>query len=177
MRKPRLRSVVLRSSEHGPLYAYVKLSASALALLLFATNGTQDAVANGDTRTIDLVHTHTKETASITFKRNGTYDAKALQQLDWFLRDWRSDQLAKMEPRLFDVVWEVYRSVRASEGVHVVSADRAPGTNAMLRRRSKGVSKHSQHMAGKAMDLFLPGVDIAKVRATAMRLQYGGVGF
>jgi uncharacterized protein YcbK (DUF882 family) len=177
LRKPRLRSVVLRSSEHGALYAYVKLSASALALLLFATNGTQDAVANGDTRTIDLVHTHTKETASITFKRNGTYDAKALQQLDWFLRDWRSDQLAKMEPRLFDVVWEVYRSVRASEGVHVVSAYRAPGTNAMLRRRSKGVSKHSQHMAGKAMDLFLPGVDIAKVRATAMRLQYGGVGF
>jgi uncharacterized protein YcbK (DUF882 family) len=177
LRKPRLRSVVLRSREHGALYTYVKLSASALALLLFGTNGTQDAVANGDTRTIDLVHTHTKETASITFKRNGTYDAKALQQLDWFLRDWRSDQLAKMEPRLFDVVWEVYRSVRASEGVHVVSAYRAPGTNAMLRRRSKGVSKHSQHMAGKAMDLFLPGVDIAKVRATAMRLQHGGVGF
>jgi uncharacterized protein YcbK (DUF882 family) len=47
----------------------------------------------------------------------------------------------------------------------------------MLRRRSKGVSKYSQHMAGKAMDLFLPGVDIGKVRATAMRLQHGGVGF
>ena len=70
MRRPRLRSVVLRSREHGALYAYVKLSVSALALLLFGTNGTQDAVANGDTRTIDLVHTHTKETASITFKRN-----------------------------------------------------------------------------------------------------------
>ena len=32
-------------------------------------------------------------------------------------------------------------------------------------------------MAGKAMDLFLPGVDIARVRATAMRLEHGGVGF
>jgi hypothetical protein len=47
----------------------------------------------------------------------------------------------------------------------------------MLRRRSKAVSKYSQHMAGRAMDLFLPGVDIARVRATAMRLEHGGVGF
>jgi len=168
---------VLRSADHGVLYSYAKLSAYALAVLLFGTTGTQDAVANGDTRTIDLVHTHTKESSSITFKRNGTYDAKALQQLNWFLRDWRTDQPTKMEPRLFDIVWELYRSVGASEGIYVVSSYRAPATNARLRRRSKAVSKYSQHMAGKAMDLFLPGVDIAKVRVAAMRLQYGGVGF
>jgi uncharacterized protein YcbK (DUF882 family) len=177
LQRPWLRSVVLRSADHGVLYSYAKLSAYALAVLLFGTTGTQDAIANGDTRTIDLVHTHTKESASITFKRNGTYDAKALQQLNWFLRDWRTDQPTKMEPRLFDIVWEVYRSVGASEGIYVVSAYRAPETNARLRRRSKAVSKYSQHMAGKAMDLFLPGVDIARVRATAMRLEYGGVGF
>ena len=177
MQRPWLRSVVLRSADHGVLYSYAKLSAYALAVLLFGTTGTQDAVANGDTRTIDLVHTHTKESASITFKRNGTYDAKALQQLNWFLRDWRTEQPTKMDPRLFDIVWEVYRSVGASEGIYVVSAYRAPETNARLRRRSKAVSKYSQHMAGKAMDLFLPGVDIARVRATAMRLEYGGVGF
>jgi len=116
-----LRSVVLRSADHGVLYSYAKLSAYALAVLLFGTTGTQDAVANGDTRTIDLVHTHTKESSSITFKRNGTYDAKALQQLNWFLRDWRTDQPTKMDPRLFDIVWEVYRSVGASEGIYVVS--------------------------------------------------------
>ena len=168
---------MLRSADHGVLYSHAKLSAYALAVLLFGTTGTQDAVANGDTRTIDLVHTHTKESASITFKRNGTYDVKALQQLNWFLRDWRTDQPTKMDPRLFDIVWEVYRSVGAGEGIYVVSAYRAPETNARLRRRSKAVSKYSQHMAGKAMDLFLPGVDIARVRATAMRLQNGGVGF
>ena len=30
----------------------------------------------------------------------------------------------------------------------------------MLRRRSRGVSEHSQHMAGKAMDFRLPDVDM-----------------
>ena len=82
-----------------------------------------------------------------------------------------------MEPRLFDIVWEVYRSVGAGEPVHVVSAYRAPETNAMLRRRSRAVSEFSQHMAGKALDFYLPDVDMARVRSIGMRLQHGGVGF
>jgi hypothetical protein len=47
----------------------------------------------------------------------------------------------------------------------------------MLRRRSKAVSEFSQHMAGKALDFYLPDVDMARVRAAGMRLQGGGVGF
>lgn len=152
-------------------------SAAALSAFLSGTTGTQDAVANGDTRTLSIVHEHTKEAAQITFKRNGYYDQQGLEQLNWLLRDWRTDAKVRMEPRLFDIVWEVYRSVGASEPVHVVSAYRAPETNAMLRRRSRAVSEYSQHMAGKAMDFFLPGVDMARVRAVGMRLQNGGVGF
>jgi uncharacterized protein YcbK (DUF882 family) len=151
--------------------------ATALAALIGGSSGTQDAIANGDTRTIHLRHEHTGESASITFKRNGYYDQSALEKLNWLLRDWRTDEKVRMEPRLFDIVWEVYRSVGASEPVHVVSAYRSPGTNAMLRRRSRAVSEYSQHMAGKAMDFYLPGVDMYRVRAAAMRLQHGGVGF
>ena len=78
------------------------------------TRATQDAVANGDTRTISIYHTHTKENASITFKRNGYYDQSGLEKLNWLLRDWRTDQPTRMEPRLFYIVWEGYRSVGAS---------------------------------------------------------------
>jgi uncharacterized protein YcbK (DUF882 family) len=152
-------------------------AAGALAAFLGATRGTQDAVANGDTRTLSIFHTHTKESASITFKRGGYYDQAALEKLNWLLRDWRTDQPTRMDPRLFDIVWEVYRSVGAGEPVHVVSAYRAPETNAMLRRRSRAVSEFSQHMAGKALDFYLPDVDMARVRAAGMRLQGGGVGF
>ena len=156
----------------GGLAACAALAATAIGL-----RGTQDAVANGDTRTILILHEHTKESAAITFRRNGSYDPEALKQLNWLLRDWRIDEPIRMEPRLFDIVWQVYREVGADGPIHVVSAYRSPGTNAMLRRRSKAVSEQSQHMAGRAMDFYIPGTSMARVREVGMRLQEGGVGF
>jgi len=47
----------------------------------------------------------------------------------------------------------------------------------MLRRRSRGVAKFSQHIAGKAIDFFIPGVALEEQRAAALRLQRGGVGY
>src|SRR5690606_33285554 len=44
-------------------------------------------------------------------------------------------------------------------------------------RRSKGVAQNSQHVQGKAMDFYIPGVPLAKLRAIGLRLQAGGVGF
>jgi uncharacterized protein YcbK (DUF882 family) len=139
--------------------------------------GTQDAVANGDTRTLTFYHNNTKETLTATFRRNGQYDQAALQQLNWFLRDWRRDEPTRMDPRLFDTVWEVYREVGSGAPVHVNSAYRSPQTNSMLRRRSSGVAKNSQHMLGKAMDFYLPDVPTERLRAAGMRLQNGGVGY
>ena len=154
------------------------LALSGIALALVGgTSGTQDAVANGDTRSLTILHTHTKESATITFKRDGRYDRAGLDQLNWLLRDWRVDEPTKMDPRLFDTVWEAYRQVRASEPIHVVSAYRSPGTNAMLRRRSRAVAEYSQHMLGKAMDFYLPDASIDQIRAVGMQMQRGGVGW
>src|SRR6476659_5892102 len=49
----------------------------------------------------------------------------------------------------------------------------------MLRGRSKrsGVARHSQHTLGKAIDFYIPGVPLPTLRAAAMKLQGGGVGF
>jgi uncharacterized protein YcbK (DUF882 family) len=145
--------------------------------LLTLTARTQDAAANGDTRTLTFFHTHTKESATVTFRRNGQYDEQALRQLNWFLRDWRMEKPAQMDPRLFDILWEVYRESGSSQPIHIISAYRSPETNGALRRRSSGVAEHSQHMLGKAMDIRLPDVDTARLRAIAMRMQYGGVGY
>ncbi len=145
--------------------------------LLIVTARTQDAAANGDTRTLTFFHTHTKESATVTFRRNGQYDEQALSQLNWFLRDWRMEKPAQMDPRLFDILWEVYRESGSSQPIHIISAYRSPETNGALRRRSSGVAEHSQHMLGKAMDIRLPDVDTARLRAIAMRMQYGGVGY
>ncbi len=128
-------------------------------------------------RALYLYYTHTKETARIVFKRNGQYVQSGLSELNQFLRDWRRNEPAKMDPRLFDLVWEVYQEVGATQPVNVVSAYRSPATNAMLRETSSGVAENSQHMRGTAMDFFIPGVPLTKLRAAAMRKQVGGVGY
>ncbi|MGH1572208.1 DUF882 domain-containing protein [Methylobacterium sp. P31] len=154
------------------------LALSGIALGLIAgTAETEDAVANGDTRSLTIYHTHTQESATITFKRDGRYDRAALEQLNWLLRDWRIDEPTKMDPRLFDTVWEAYRQVGSAQPIHIVSAYRSPGTNAMLRRRSKMVAEYSQHMLGKAMDFFLPDVPIDRIREVGLQMQRGGVGW
>lgn len=149
----------------------------ACAAVVAGTRSLQDAVANGDTRTLSLYQTHTKESVTVTFKRNGVYDREALEKLNWILRDWRRNEPIAMDPKLFDVAWAVHREVGSRQPLHVVSGYRSPETNAMLRRRSSAVAKQSQHMRGKAMDFYLPDVNMAQVRAVAMRLQRGGVGY
>jgi hypothetical protein len=47
----------------------------------------------------------------------------------------------------------------------------------MLRRRSSGVARFSQHMLGHAMDFYIPDVPLENIRAAGLRLQRGGVGF
>lgn len=147
------------------------------ALAAFIPSSTQTAIANGDTRVINLHHAHTQETISIAFRVNGSYDADALKKLNWFLRDWRNDTATKMDPRLFDVIWEAQRGAGSSAPVRVQSAYRSPATNSMLRRRSRGVAEFSQHMQGRAMDIHVSDVSMGRIRETAMRLQRGGVGY
>src|SRR5262249_4450531 len=147
-------------------------------LFLFGTNSAlQNAVAEGDTRTLSFHHTHTGEDITITFKRNGRYDDSALKKLDWFMRDWRRERQTHMDPHLFDLLWEAYREVGGTEPIEVVCGYRSPETNSMLRKRSGGVAQFSQHINGQAMDFFIPGVPLEKIREVGLRLRRGGVGF
>ncbi len=82
-----------------------------------------------------------------------------------------------MDRHLFDILWEVYRDVDGKKPIQIISAYRAPATNAMLRRRSSGVARFSQHMLGHAMDFYIPDVPLEQIRFAGLRLQRGGVGF
>ena len=128
-------------------------------------------------RELYLYYTHTKETIRIVYKRDGRFIQSALDRLNVFLRDWRRNEPAKMDPALFDLLWEVYQEARATQPVHIVSAYRSPQTNSMLASNSSGVAENSQHMRGKAIDFYIPGVPINTLRAIGMRKQIGGVGY
>ncbi|MGO4118317.1 DUF882 domain-containing protein [Rhizobium ruizarguesonis] len=135
--------------------------------------------ASAEDRALKLFFTHTGERATITYKRDGKFDPKGLSQINRFLRDWRRNEPTRMDPRLLDLVWEVYKRSGGKDYIHIVSAYRSPDTNNMLRNRSRstGVAKKSQHMLGKAMDFYVPGVKLSTLRALAMQMQVGGVGY
>ena len=144
----------------------------ALGLALLGATG-----ASADTRSLKLYNMHTQEKAEIVFKRNGRFDSKGLRQLNQFLRDWRRNEPTKMDPRLFDLIWEAYRTSGSNDYIHVVCGYRSPQTNSMLRSRSKGVAKKSQHMLGKAMDFYIPDVKLKRLREIGLKMQGGGVGY
>lgn len=153
-----------------------------VVLALTAVIGLMAAIsapARAETRSLKLYFVHTGERANITFKRNGKYDADGLAKLNRFLRDWRRNEPTKMDPRLFDLIWNVYRNSGSSDYINVLGGYRAPTTNEMLRTRSSrtGVAKNSQHILGRAMDFYIPGVPLEKLREIGLKLQMGGVGY
>jgi uncharacterized protein YcbK (DUF882 family) len=146
-------------------------------LLLLGAGSVHDATALNETRTLSFHHTHSDEDLTVTFKRDGRYDEEALKQLNHYLRDWRTQEQTTMDRHLFDILWEVYRDVDGKKPIQIISSYRSPATNAMLRRRSSGVARFSQHMLGHAMDFFIPDVPLEQIRFAGLRLQRGGVGF
>lgn len=137
------------------------------------------ADAHAENRALKLYFVHTNERDEIVFKRNGKYDPAGLKRLNYFLRDWRRNEPTNMDPRLFDLIWSVYKMSGSSDYINVVSAYRSPTTNNMLRSRSKssGVAKNSQHTLGHAMDFFLPDVKLSRLRGIGLKQQVGGVGY
>jgi uncharacterized protein YcbK (DUF882 family) len=156
--------------------AGLRLSIAGLALL-GANASLQNAVADGDTETLSFHHVHTGEDLTVTFKRDGHYDEAALNKLDWFMRDWRKEKATHMDPHLFDLLWQVYHDVGATQPIQIICGYRSPSTNAMLHRRTRGVARFSEHINGQAIDFFIPGVPLAKIREEGLKLQLGGVGF
>jgi uncharacterized protein YcbK (DUF882 family) len=146
---------------------------AALLAMAFMVPGAEAA----QTRALKIYHVHSHEKATIVFKRNGRYDPKGLKQLNMILRDWRKNEPTRMDPRLFDLIWEVYQKSGSRDYIHVIGGYRSAGTNAMLRSRSKGVAEKSQHILGKAMDFYIPDVPLRKLREIGVKFQVGGVGF
>ena len=145
-----------------------------LTLCLLALAGGQAAA---ETRSLRLYNIHTDERATIVFKRNGVYDQAGLRQINQFMRDWRKGEPTKIDPQLLDLVWEAYRLSGSRDYIHIVSGYRSPATNNMLRRMSSGVAENSLHMAGRAMDFYLPDVQLATLRKIGLTMQSGGVGY
>ncbi|MGV1014720.1 MAG: DUF882 domain-containing protein [Methyloceanibacter sp.] len=136
-----------------------------------------DASASGETRSLSLYNVNTKESLSVTFKRDGKYDEAALKRLNTFMRDWRRDEETKMDPELVDLIWTLHRQLGSKRAIHLISGYRSATTNAKLRRTRGGQAKRSQHIQGKAADIHFPDISVKDLRNSALVQEVGGVGY
>ena len=146
---------------------------AALALLTVSSVG----AAQAETRYLKFYHLHTHEKGVFPYKVNGRYDSSELKKINYILRDWRKNQAVTIDPQLLDLIWEAYRQSGSNGYINVICGYRSPATNNMLRSRSSGVAQKSQHTLGKALDFYIPGVPLKKMREIGLRMQVGGVGY
>lgn len=130
-----------------------------------------------DERRLDFYHTHTGKRLDVAYKRNGEFVPEALDEVNAFLQDFRTGESANIDPELLDLIYDLRQELGGKGTYEVISAYRSPKTNEMLRGRSTGVAKNSQHLVGKAIDVRLTGVELPKLRDTAIAMQRGGVGY
>jgi len=134
-------------------------------------------LADSGPRSVALHNLHTGESLNAIYWDDGGYVPDALAAVNRVLRDFRTGDEHPMDPRLLDLLTAVHGKVGAKSPFQVISGYRSPKTNAMLRRGSNGVAEHSQHVQGKAIDVRIENVDLRNLRAAALDVGAGGVGY
>ncbi len=135
------------------------------------------AWAGSGKRSLSFYHTHTSQYLDITYARAGIYDPLALDQVNGYLRDFRTGETHRIDPGVLDILWGIQQKMGCSGTFEVISGYRSPKTNQILRGKSRGVAKHSLHMKGQAIDIRLAGQSTRAVRDCARALKRGGVGY
>lgn len=128
-------------------------------------------------RQLRLANVHTGEILDVVYWADGKYINDHVGQLNYFMRDHHAREAARMDRRLYDSLYRLQRNIGTDSRIHVLSAFRTSATNEALRKRLKDVAKNSYHMKGRAVDLYIPGVDAKIIQNEARQLGMGGVGY
>jgi uncharacterized protein YcbK (DUF882 family) len=153
------------------------LAGLAAALLGMSAGSPQIVAAFGSTRTISLYHIHTKETLTVTYKKDGKFVPEALKKIDWLMRDWRENEAIEIDRKTIDILWEMHTELGSKQPIHIICGYRSDKTNNMLRRTVGGQAKKSYHTRGSAIDAAFPDIPVKQMRYSALIRERGGVGY
>jgi len=137
----------------------------------------QDAAVATDSRTLELLNTHTNESARVVFRRGNEYDPAALATLRNLLRDHRNGESHDIDTGLYDQLYALSRAAHCEPRFEIISGFRSPESNAKMSTPGSGVAKHSLHMQGRAMDVRLHNCSCEDLRDLALAAARGGVGY
>ena len=128
-------------------------------------------------RKIAFRNSHTGEIFSGVYRVGDKYLPDAFDRINIVLRDFRSNELFPIDPRVMDIIYTVHQMTQKNEPYEILSGYRCPKTNQGLRSHGEGVAKNSLHMTGQAIDLRLPGFNTKQIKTLAVSLKAGGVGY
>jgi uncharacterized protein YcbK (DUF882 family) len=134
-------------------------------------------VSAADSRPLAFYNLHTDEKLKVVYSEHGTTVPGALEEINHFLRDFRTDEQHPIDVQLLDALSAVYDLFERRGNFEVISGYRSPRTNSMLREHGSGVSRGSLHLQGRAIDIRLADFRTAALRDAAIELGRGGVGY
>lgn len=120
--------------------------------------------------------TRSGETLDTIYWIDGDYIPEAFAEINHLMRDWRSNEVAKIDARTVDIMAASHGLLEVDEPYMLLSGYRSPETNSMLRGRSGGVARNSLHMKGQAADLRLKSRSVQQMARAASACAAGGVG-
>ena len=130
----------------------------------------------GDIRRISMYSGRTGERVDTIYWIEGEYIPEAVQEINVFMRDWRTSEAVQIDLRTIDIMTAARNLMDVSEPYMLLSGYRSPQTNAMLRSRSSGVARNSLHVRGQAADLRLQSRSTMQMANAALACRAGGVG-
>jgi len=162
--------------------SFLKSSAMLAAVLstpAFARTApaTASSPATPHERTLRMYNTHTGESLRTVFWAEGKFVPDAMNDINKLLRDHRNNQVAQIDPKLLFLLDQVSNAVGGDGVVHIISGYRSPASNRLLAEKTSGVARHSLHLDGKAIDVRMPGRDLAALHKAALHAGGGGVGY
>ena len=130
-------------------------------------------------RELSFDNIHTGEKLKVEYWANGQYLPDAMMEVNRLLRDFRTGQVHPIAPQLLDLLAHLRDRLETKQAVTVISGFRSPTTNAMLRAEHEhsGVASKSLHMQGMAIDIRIPGRELADLHVAALAERRGGVGY
>lgn len=130
----------------------------------------------GDIRRVRMYSGRTGESIDTIYWIEGNYIPEALNEITYFMRDWRQDEKKDIDPRTIDIAAASHSLLQVNEPFMLLSGYRTAKTNAMLRSSSRGVARNSLHMKAQAADLRLRSRSVAQIYRAASACEAGGVG-
>jgi uncharacterized protein YcbK (DUF882 family) len=130
----------------------------------------------GDIRRIRMYNGRAGESLNMIYWIEGEYIAPAIEEINYFFRDWRDNTVHDIDLRTVDILTAAHRLMETDEPYTLLSGYRSPNTNAMLRRRGSGVARNSLHLRGQAADVQMQSRSVSQMYQAARACRAGGVG-